>query len=90
MFITYNDKGERIIYDGEALDYKCLECGNKFERLIDSGCCCPGEYWRKLRIQENPTTCPKCNSRNVERIRDRRSLLVAIAELEGRKLEEWE
>ena len=90
MFIAYNERGERIIYDGEALDYKCLECGNKFERLIDSGCCCPSVYWRKKRIQENPTNCPKCNSRNVERIRDPRCLLSFIAEQEGRKLEEWD
>lgn len=90
MFITFTDDGRRVIYDGEALDYKCLDCGNNFERLIDSGCCCPGEYIRKIRIQENPTVCPHCNSRNVERIRSGRSLSALIAEREGRKLEEWE
>ena len=89
MFITYSDRGERVIYDGEALNYKCLECGNKFERLIDSGCCCPGEYWRKLRIQKNPTVCPKCSSRNVERIRNQKTAKF-LESVYGRKLEEWE
>lgn len=90
MFITYNEQGERIIYDGEALDYECLECRSQFERLIDSGCCCPSEYWRKKCILESPTTCPKCNSRNVERIRKRKSLYAILCDKEGRKLEEWE
>ncbi len=94
MFITVNSKGKRVIYDGEALDYECCDCGRKFERLIDSGCCCPCEYIRKQEIEKNPTVCPHCNSRNVKRDRSGRkgtSLYEElIRETEGRELEEWE
>ena len=90
MVIVYNERGERIIYDGEVLDYKCLECGSRCERLIDSECCCPGEFWRKKCIQENPTVCPKCGARNVERIRNGKSFNAFLCEKNGRKLEEWE
>lgn len=68
MFITYNEKGERIIYDGEALKYECKDCGHRFERLIDYECCCPNEYMREKILKEHPTICPECNSRSVERI----------------------
>ena len=89
MFITVNEDGERVIYDGEALDYVCNDCGQKFERLIYSGCCCPSVYWRKKAILENPTVCPKCNSCNVERIRNEKyAKFMEIAM--GRKLYEWE
>lgn len=89
MFINVNKKGERVIYDGEALDYECLECGNKFERLIDYGCCCPNESMRKKILEAHPTTCPECNSSSVERIRSERHLaFMEIAK--GRKLYEWE
>lgn len=38
MFIPYNKRGERIIYDGETLGYKCLDRGSRFDQLIDSRC----------------------------------------------------
>lgn len=90
MFITYNDRGERIIFDGEALDYECLECGNKFERLIDYGCCCPNKWMRKQILEKSPTVCPNCHSRHVDRIRRGQSLYAMMCEREGRKPEEWE
>lgn len=83
---------EKIIYDGEVLDYECLECGNSFERIIGYGCCRLCAYARKEYLQKYPTICPKCNSRNVERIRGK-GLGVPnadIATLKWRKIEEWD
>lgn len=89
MFITYNKQGERIIYDGEALEYECMDCGHRFERLIDYGCCCPNEPMRKGILEEHPTICPECNSRNVERIRNKKHTEF-MEIVKGRKLYEWE
>ena len=88
MFVTVNEHGDRVIFDGEALDYECKECGHKFERLIGYGGCCPSEYARKLRLEKDTTICPECSSRNVKRVR--RNPGVYLRAIEGRELEEWE
>lgn len=88
MFVTVNERGQRVIYDGEALDYECRECGHKFERLIGYGGCCPSEYARKLRLEKDPTVCPECSSRNVKRVRSNTG--GDLRTFAGRELEEWE
>ena len=92
MLVAENDCGERVIYDGEALDYECKDCGHNFERLLGYGGCCPSEYSRKLKLEKSPTVCPKCNSQNVKRLRSNtdRNLRAKLREQEGLELEECE
>lgn len=65
MVIVKGNDGRRVIIDGEALDYECHVCGNKFERFIDYGGCCPNAWERNKILKKNPTVCPACGSTDV-------------------------
>lgn len=65
-FSYINGDGKRVIRDGEALAYECLDCGNKFERLIRYDCCYPEPEERKEILEKYPTICPACHSTNLK------------------------
>ena len=55
-----------MFIDGEVVQLRCKDCGERFSRMVGYGPICPTPEFRSKMLKENDTRCPKCNSRNYK------------------------